>query len=113
MDQLHFRGSRVLEEVVFLHRDSGTLILTDLIENFEPSRLSRGMRLLVRLAGSLDPDGKAPLDMRLTYLGRKRIARECLGRLLAWRPRRVILAHGRCYLQDGETELRRAFRWLA
>jgi hypothetical protein len=113
LDQLHFRGSRVLEEIVFLHRDSGTLILTDLIENFEPSRLPRGMRLLVRLAGSLDPDGKAPLDMRLTYLGRKRVARACLQRMLAWRPRRVILAHGRCYLQGGEAELRRAFRWLA
>jgi len=113
LDQLHFRGSRVLEEIVFLHRDSGTLILTDLIENFEPSRLPAGMRLLVRLAGSLDPDGKAPVDMRLTYFGRKRLARACLARMLAWRPRRVILAHGRCYLQDGEAELRRAFRWLA
>lgn len=113
LDQLHFRGSRVLEEIVFLHRDSGTLILTDLIENFEPSRLPAGMRLLVRLAGSLDPDGKAPVDMRLTYFGRKRIARACLQRMLAWQPRRVILAHGRCYLQDGEAELRRAFRWLA
>lgn len=113
LDQLHFRGSRVLEEIVFLHRDSGTLILTDLIENFESSRLPAVMRLLVRLAGSLDPDGKAPLDMRLTYLGRKRIARACLERMLAWRPRRVILAHGRCYLRDGEAELRRAFRWLA
>lgn len=113
LDQLHFRGSRVLEEIVFLHRDSGTLILTDLIENFEPSRLPAGMRLLVRLAGSLDPDGKAPVDMRLTYFGRKRLARACLARMLAWRPRQVILAHGRCYLQDGEAELRRAFRWLA
>lgn len=44
LDQLHFRGSRVLEEIVFLHRDSGTLILTDLIENFEPSRLPAGMQ---------------------------------------------------------------------
>lgn len=113
LDQLHFRGSRVLEEIVFLHRDSGTLVLADLIENFEPARLPPMMRLLVRLAGSLDPDGKAPLDMRLTYLGRKRIARACLARMLAWRPRRVILAHGRCYLHGGEAELRRAFRWLA
>lgn len=112
LDQLHFRGSRVLEEIAFLHRDSGTLVLADLIENFEPSRLPAGMRLLVRLAGALDPDGKAPLDMRLTYLGRKRVARGCLQRLLAWRPRRVLLAHGRCYLEDGEAELRRAFRWL-
>jgi hypothetical protein len=32
--------------------------------------------------------------------------------MLAWKPRRVVLAHGRCYLDDAEAELRRAFRWL-
>lgn len=51
--------------------------------------------------------------MCLTYFGRRRVARACLERMLAWRPSRVILAHGRCYLQDDEAELRRAFRWLA
>ena len=35
LDQLIFRGSRFMEEVVFFHRKSATLILADLIENFE------------------------------------------------------------------------------
>jgi hypothetical protein len=112
IDQLCFRGSRVMPEFVFLHRPSATLILADLIENFEAEKLSRTMRWMARLGGVLHPDGTAPLDMRLTYVGRKRQARASLARMLAWQPRRVILAHGRCYLSDAQAELARAFRWL-
>ena len=112
IDQLRFRGSRVLQEIVFLHRASATLILADLIENFEAEKLPTAMRWMARLGGVIDPDGKAPLDMRLTYLGRKAEARACLAHMLAWQPQRVILAHGRCYLDNAATELARAFRWL-
>ena len=97
---------------MFLHRASATLILTDLIENFEAGKLPTAMRWMARLGGVTDPDGKAPLDMRLTYLGHKDEARACLTRMLAWQPQRVILAHGRCYLENAEAELARAFRWL-
>lgn len=111
-DQLHFRGSRAIEEVVFLHRPSATLILADLIENFEAPKLGMTMRWIARLGGVLDPDGKAPLDMRFTFRDRAS-ARVCLQRIMAWRPQRVILSHGRCYLEHAEAELRRAFRWLS
>ncbi|MFY0567865.1 DUF4336 domain-containing protein [Archangium lansingense] len=112
LEQLVFRGSRFMEEVVFLHRASRTLLLADLIENFEADHVSPGLRWLVRLSGNLHPDGKAPLDLRLMFLGRKDVARACLKRMLAWQPERIVLAHGRCYLERGTEELRRAFRWL-
>lgn len=112
LDQVRFRGSRVIEEFVFFHRASATLILADLIENFERDKLSRGMRWLAWLGGVLDPDGKAPLDMRMTFMGRKPLAREGFDRIVAWHPQRVILAHGRCYERHAEAELRRAFRWV-
>lgn len=112
IDQLRFEGGRLLEEIVFFHRPGDTLILADLIENFEPARLTPLMRWLARLGGVLDPDGKAPLDMRLTFIGHKDQARACLARMLAWQPQRVILAHGRCYFEQAQAELRRAFRWL-
>jgi hypothetical protein len=111
LDQLRFRGSRVIEEFVFFHRASATLVLADLIENFERGKLGRGMRWLAWLGGVLDPDGKAPLDMRMTFAGRKKLAREGFDRIVAWHPQRVILAHGRWYPENGEAELRRAFRW--
>lgn len=112
LDQVVFRGSRFMEEVVFFHRASRTAILADLIENFEPGKLSGLFGILARLGGVTDPDGKTPLDVRLTFLGRKDEARVCLDRMLAWEPEKVIMAHGHPYLRGGTGELRRAFRWL-
>ncbi|MGF1470738.1 MAG: DUF4336 domain-containing protein [Rubrobacteraceae bacterium] len=112
LDQLIFRGSRFLEEVVFFHRKTKTLILADLIENFEPKRTGPAFGWLARLAGAAHPDGKTPIDLRATFLGRKEEARRCFGRMLGWEPERVILAHGRPYYRNGVSELRRTFRWL-
>lgn len=39
LDQFVFRGSHFLEEVVYFHRRTRTLILDDLIENFEAAKL--------------------------------------------------------------------------
>jgi hypothetical protein len=112
IDQLVFRGSRIVEEVVFFHRESRTLVLADLVESFEPRRFSRAWRPFLRLARVADPDGQTPLDLRLSFLGRARSARESFARVRAWEPERVILAHGRWYAENGKAELDRAFRWL-
>lgn len=112
IDRLVFRGSRFLEEVVFFHRPSRTLLLADLIENFEPDKVGRTLRPLIRLAGVADPDGRAPLDLRATFIGRHAEARRCRDRMLEWEPERVIMAHGRWYESNGTAEVERAFRWL-
>jgi glyoxylase-like metal-dependent hydrolase (beta-lactamase superfamily II) len=112
LDQMIFRGSRVVEEIVFFHRKSRTLILADLIENFEPSKLGPVMAATMLLVGATDPDGKATLNYRMTFAGNHRVARLSLERVLAWAPDKVIIAHGRWYERDGVAELRRAFRWL-
>lgn len=112
VDLLVVRGDALTEAVLF-HRASQTLILTDLIENFEPERTHGWFfRLLVRLAGAADPDGKAPIDMRLSFFRRRKALRLAVHQMLAWRPERVIIAHGRWYDRDGTAELRRAFRWV-
>lgn len=101
-----------LTEVEFFHPPSRTLILTDLIENFEPSKLrSFMMRWMTRLGGVQDPDGQTPRDLRLTYATRKVQVRDAVERMIEWNPERVILAHGRWYDRDGTAELRRALRW--
>ncbi len=46
------------------------------------------------MAGAADPDGKAPMDLRLTFLGRKKEARVAFGRMVAWKPERMIMATG-------------------
>lgn len=112
IDQVLLAGS-ALTEVDFFHRPSKTLILTDLIENFEPARFgSRLYRLLTRLGGAVDPDGKAPIDLRLSFFRRRKAVRDAVRQMLAWAPERIILAHGRWYDRDGVAELKRAFRWV-
>jgi diadenosine tetraphosphate (Ap4A) HIT family hydrolase len=75
IDQAVVRGD-MLTEVAFMHYPSRTLVLTDLIENFELKRThSRSSRLLVRLAGAADPDGKAPIDMQLTFWRHRKAVR--------------------------------------
>ncbi len=64
------------------------------------------------MAGAADPDGKAPMDLRLTFVGGKEAARASFEWMVAWGPERLIVAHGRWYDRDGTAELRRAFRWL-
>jgi hypothetical protein len=102
-----------MTEIEFFHRASRTLVLTDLIENFEPARLdSFALRWLTRLGGVQDPDGKMPRDLRVTFARQRPQLKRAVERMLAWRPERIILAHGRWYTSDGVTELHRAFRWL-
>lgn len=112
IDQLMVAGG-ILTEIIFFHRPSRTLLLTDLIENFELFRVrSRWLRLLLRIGGVVDPDGKPPMDMRLSFFGHRTELRNAIRTVLAWTPDRIILAHGRWYDRDGMHELERAFRWI-
>ncbi len=102
-----------MTEVEFFHRASRTLVLTDLIENFEPEKQrSVLMRWLTRLVGVQHPHGGMPRDLRLTFLKTKPQLKAAVETMIGWDPERVILAHGRWYERGGADELRRAFRWL-
>jgi hypothetical protein len=110
--QLLVRGG-LFSEAVFFHRPSRTLIVTDLIENFELDRIAcLWLRLLIRITGPLDPHGTAPPDMRLSFRRHRPALRAALARMQAWAPERIILAHGRWYPANGADELARAFRWV-
>lgn len=103
----------LLTEVDFFHHPSRTLILTDIIENFEPSRVKGViLRVLMKVFGAADPDGKAPFDMQLSFLGRRKNVRAAANLMIGWAPERIVIAHGRCYEADAVAELRRAFRWV-
>jgi hypothetical protein len=110
-DDLHTLRAkgRFRTEVVFFHKESRTLILTDFMENFEPRMVdSLFIRSLIRLGGVRDPHGGMPRDMRLTYP--RRTLRKLVERMLSWNPERIIIAHGRWYEKDAAAELRRAFQ---
>lgn len=112
IDTLLFRGSAVMEEAVFLHRASRTLIVADLVENFAPPTLNGWQRTLADAAGILAPNGRMPIDGRLSFLFGRSTARACLRRLRAWTPERIVMAHGEIVDHDVERFLDRAFSWL-
>lgn len=100
---------RFRTEVIFFHKESRTLILTDFMENFEPRKIdSLVIRLLIRAGGVQDPHGGMPRDMRLTYS--RKTLRKLVERMISWNPARIVIAHGRWYEKDAVAELRRAFR---
>ncbi len=102
-----------LTEADFFHKPSRTLILTDLIENFEPARTHKPwLRLMLRWSGAADPDGKAPIDMQLSFIRQRKQLRAVVRQMIDWAPERIILAHGRWYDRNGTAELKRAFRWV-
>lgn len=112
IDQLIFRGSPAMEEVVFFHRPSGTLILADLIENF-PAGHFRGIRkAIAKMTGIVSPDGKTPLDWRLTFLFGKNKARKSVDKMLAWQPKKIIIAHGECIDENAAQFVEKSFRWM-
>lgn len=103
-----------MTEIEFFHRASRTLILTDLIENFEPEKVgSFFLRLLTWVGGVSPPDGGLARDLRLNFTWRhKDELRAAIKTILAWHPERVIFAHGRWYDADGAARLQHAFRLI-
>ncbi len=111
IDQVLVPGG-FMTEAVFFHRPTATLIVTDLIENFEPGHVHGWfMSLLMRAGGVVAPHGTTPRDLRLTFLGHRAAVRAAAETMIGWRPRRIILAHGRCFEDDAPAELKRALAW--
>ncbi|MCC0016906.1 MAG: DUF4336 domain-containing protein [Rhodobiaceae bacterium] len=112
IDQVVVPGS-YLSEAVFFHRSSRTLVLTDLIENFEPGKVTCGyLKPLLRAGGVCDPDGGLARDLRMTFWPHRKQLRAAVRKMIDWNPRRLLLAHGRWYAEGAVGELNRAFRWI-
>lgn len=113
IDQLIAHGSKIHHEVVFFHRASEVLVLTDLIENMHADKMPFWMRPFARLGGIVAPNGKMPFDMWLSFSkGRQKLAR-ALGQMLDWQPTTVVLAHGDILQENVPQRLREGFRNLA
>ena len=100
-----------MQEVVFFHRGSGTAIVGDLIQRF-PAALATGWKgMLMRLDGLVGPSGSTPRDWRLSFLRRK-AARAARQKVLAWKPQRLLIAHGECATRDATPIIEAALRWI-
>jgi hypothetical protein len=102
-----------LSEAVFFHDATRTLVMTDLIQNYEREKIANPFfRFMSRLSGAVDPDGGMPLDLRTTFFMHRKQMAEAVRRMISWQPQRIIIAHGRWYRGNAVAELKRAFRWL-
>lgn len=111
LDQVLVHGNRITTEAVFLHRPSGVVLFTDLIQQF-PKGWFRGWRALVaRLDLMTEAEPAVPRKFRIAFHDR-RAARAALDRVLAWPAEKVVMAHGTPVEHDGRAFLARAFAWL-
>lgn len=106
VDQAVLRGHRLLSEVLFLHRESRSLLVGDACWNvtlrMAPSaRLWAGWRLGVRPTPAF----------RLGFKDRA-VARESLERVLAWDFDRIVIGHGELVESGGREAFAGAYRWI-
>lgn len=108
LETLEIKGS-LLEETVFLHQPSRTLVSADLVENFGGAD-DWWTRVYLKVGGI---DGKIGLSrmLRLAYRNRKQ-ARHDIDALLDWDLERIVLAHGAPIESGAADALREAYRWL-
>jgi len=111
LDQIVVRAGPKLREAAFLHRPSRTLILADLIEAHETRHHKPWVRPLIWLAGTDDSAAHMRPRYRWSLRGAdKADLADDIEVLLGWGPKRMIIAHGRWYGEDGRTVLEYAFR---
>ncbi len=111
LDQTVFRGSFALSEVVFFHRASRTAIFGDLIQRFPQAAAKGWTGLLMQLGGIVGEHGSTPRDWRLSFLSHTR-ARAAKRTVLAWKPQRLVVAHGECAASGADEIIAAALKWI-
>lgn len=110
IESVVFEGSSFLDEVVFFHARSRTLIITDLIQRHDPAQESWFWRVVKRSVGVLGEQGGTARDL-LTTFGDRAAARASAAAILDWDFDRVVIAHGLCITEDAHRFVERAFGW--
>lgn len=109
LEQCLVEGAPMMNEVVFFHPASRTLVLTDLAFNVK-SETRRGAGLFHWLVGSTDRFG----PHRLIRLGirDRRAAAKSLEQIMTWDFDRVTVTHGDILENGGKEAMKEAFAFL-
>jgi len=113
ISMIGLEGAPQLGEIIFLHRPSRSLVLTDLVSNVGPVD-PWAMRLWMRLNGVYGRPGTARAVRLLVR--ERRAARDTLRHVLRWEFDRVVVGHGDV-IEAGpkgsaKETLRHALGWL-
>ena len=109
MDQHLVRGMPRLNEVVFLHRPSRSLIITDLAFSFGAE--TRGLlRFIMKFNGGLNQF--APSRFTKSMMKDRAAVRASIDHILRWDFDRIIVGHGNNIETGGREVFRAAFAFL-
>ena len=103
VDQLLIEGIPLYSEVVFFHRPSRTLVVSDLVFNYTPAQAAS------------DPggaDGLGPHGRTRSAISDVKALRDSIEKVLRWPFERVILAHGEIVESGGHARFREGFAFL-
>jgi len=109
IEQHLFRGAPPLNEVVFFHPATRTLILTDLAFNI-PKEAAKRSPLFYWLwdVGHFGPHR----FVRLRGIRDQQAARGSVEKILSWKFDRIIVSHGEVLETDGHNHFAKAFAFL-
>lgn len=106
LDQHLVAGMPKLNEIVFLHRPSSSLILADLAFNLQPPKPLL-TRLLMTLNGSY---GRLALSRAgRSFITNREAFRRSIEHLTSWSFRRIVVGHGENVENDALQEFKQAF----
>jgi hypothetical protein len=103
VDQLLIKGIPEYGEIVFFHRPSRTLIVSDIVFNYSP------------VQAASDPggaDGLGPHSRIRSAISDPNALRDSIENVLRWPFDRVIVSHGEIVESDGHARFRKGFAFL-
>ena len=111
LTQVILRGNLLTDEVVFFHKPSGTVLFTDILQQFDKGWFCGWRGLIARLDFMEGTEPRVPRKFRLAF--RDRAATKASAKtILGWPAQQVLMAHGRPVTKDAGGFLKRAFSWL-
>src|SRR5262249_24803421 len=109
IDQLLRQGAPMMSEVVFLHRKSRTLVVSDTAHNFADD-VGGATKAVFTLLGGWRGFRTTIADRVVTR--DRAAARASLERMLAWDFDRVVVCLGQVLESGGKDALAHAYAWL-
>ena len=101
-------------EGVFFHKPSGSVIFTDLVQNFELSRVTGALtKFMLWSGGATGNPPSASIEMRLAaiFAGKRKTLRNDFNAIKAWKPKRALITHGQQPQDPADVVLDQGFAW--
>jgi hypothetical protein len=110
VEQVIFRGSCFMEEVVFFHKVSSTCIVGDLIQRHAPSDGWKGF--LMKSNDCVGSTGSTPREWRWSFWNRTPIRESRDKIIFEWKPKKLLIAHGENATENATPVIKNALKWM-